>query len=845
MYGHQSSTRGRERGRSSNIRAPSEELSQSGVFFPRASSVSSTSTTRRPRGFQPTEVGKSARAQTDANNAQTNAPNPDPKVLRQALYSNVLEHSEDDRNDCTAPLVVDRTPKRIDAIKAAQPESVHAGKNSLGRRSPSESSVSVVVENTPVKSCWARAYPPEAPSLSQSPTAKPTWDNSENPIDIPMRERNMISSSSSHKDLVNADLFSLPPHKSHFRTPVSNVGSKSRQITSSSSFRRQMSNIKQSAPSEKLSQDQKADNRDTADKETNVASPTSEIPAVDGPQEKPSPSKLAPHLRAPASPVASKTNTNDVERKSHSSNVTLHNISASDKSGPNQTTAQQTIAAIQNYEYLRKSQVQGRSMQQVARSKIDMDEELAAGYHSAEIEKDAEIAAAVAAEPNEDHHQVAATPQGPHGTPSVPPHLRKSYPASTIHSNKSKANLEPTRSEIDITPDNPLANRTRESKSNNKHAESPSGSQEGDFSSGIPTASKGKGKEKEWTSGIDTNNSPLELAGWDGQFAPAPLGEDWANRTQFMNKDEEKLAVVRAWTEDHATELQVDPVVHETHSMSPIDAQHPETLPNPDEFNQAKRHVSANHQIEAYEAKRSASNNGSPGSEDQLTKEQRRDKRRQNKELMKNIEIAHNPHAPAANIYLRPAELKDMEQVVLLHNYYILNSASANELTENDVYYWRRRYQECHDEGDPFLVAIHKSQKAAKDSRRKKSENVVGFAFASDYGLSSTAYRFTVELEVWVHHSHVNQGIGRSMLDRMLGAMDPGYNLLYCAPFIGKCDMTRWSGGGHRTIKTILMNLLHNTDDTKGVQWIENWLIEKDFKHQGTLQEFGFKFSKP
>ena len=771
-------------------------------------------------------------------------------------------------------------PMHTIAKKRSVPDLRTANVNTAVEPSSSESSsIPIIVEDQPQKSCWSRALPPETPRPPQDNASASTWDDSKYPIDCPSWVAESTLPPSDYKRTVNANFFTLPPYKSPFKPPKvgSNAKAQQSQLTPSSSSQHQIANINRNAQPTRELHANGANIRNQAN-----AVETAIVLAVDGSLEKFSAnptsvdgsSKIAPHLRAKVTSGTAITSEDDQVPMSQSDHQAPHLEPSigNEASSQGETTAEQTIAAMKNYKP--PPHLQSRSVKKSAanlespakgvkslpekvvdnkksKRNVDIDEELAAGYRVADTANDAEIAAAVAAGGDEHDEQVTATmqedllktKQSDRHLPDVtqesqdslytgPPHLRTSKPKVVGHGSKPKAShAQPL---MDVSHSRQKADKAQPLNS------------VADANGNTP--STGKGKEKESAQAFDNENSPANLVGWDGKLAPAPLGDDWENRTQFKTKDKEKLAVVKTWTEDQATDMEPGSSENVEHLISHVDAHHPETLPNPDEFNQAKRHVSANHRIEAYEARRSGSGNSSPPSDERLTREEKRENRRIRKELMNSIKTGTNEHAPEANIYLRPAEMKDMRQVMLLHNHYILKSACANELVENDELYWRSRLQETFDENDPFLVAIHKGQKSAKDvpdARRKKSETVVGFGFASDYGLPRTAYRFTVELELWVHHAYIHQGIGKSMLDRMLAALDPGYNLLGCAPLLGKYDATRWSSGGQRTIKTILVNLLHNKAGEKDLEWMKKWLTEKNFEYQGTLSEIGFKFGKP
>lgn len=130
------------------------------------------------------------------------------------------------------------------------------------------------------------------------------------------------------------------------------------------------------------------------------------------------------------------------------------------------------------------------------------------------------------------------------------------------------------------------------------------------------------------------------------------------------------------------------------------------------------------------------------------------------------------------------------------------------------------------------------------DIIRKKQENVVGFAVAADFGSKNTMYHSSVELELMVHPSFYRQGIGRTLLDRILAALSPDHKLLECAPFLSHNDLGYWMSGGSRQAKTIMVNLLYFDGTEDSVTWRKQWLAKYDFQHVGTLPHVGFKGGK-
>lgn len=348
------------------------------------------------------------------------------------------------------------------------------------------------------------------------------------------------------------------------------------------------------------------------------------------------------------------------------------------------------------------------------------------------------------------------------------------------------------------------------------------------------------------------------LVGWDGKMVAPPVGDDWDYRQHYDPSGRERFSVIEAWREEQATDpgakalrLDTDSPDFQTGSglaggmqsfMSPIDQAHHEAIPNDDDFTQARREQNAAAAIEAMKAKSSANSISTKSEKDKVRT--RKERMSFLKEQNNNRVILPSQYAPKANIYLRPAEYKDMRQCADIYNYYVQETDSAPELKPVDELHWRDHLQEAQDEGNPFIVAIHMGQKREKNVqniRRKKHETVVGFAPATDFGLQRSCYRFTKEIDLWVHKDHLRQGIGRTMLDRMLSAMDPGYNLLECAPLLGDYQLDHWIGGGHCITKAILINILHSDGETADVEWKKKWLSSdrNNFHYAGSLTKIG------
>lgn len=319
--------------------------------------------------------------------------------------------------------------------------------------------------------------------------------------------------------------------------------------------------------------------------------------------------------------------------------------------------------------------------------------------------------------------------------------------------------------------------------------------------------------------------------------------------------------MIETWQQDHA----VDPdfqkaavdvndqqfmtgqgVQGEDDSLArPID--HLPTKPRTDPLTQTKGSKTAQQAMEEAQVKLSkASNTKDPN--EQLTKTQRRELRQALLDHERNFVPPPCPHAPEANIYLRPAEVQDLRQIADIYDYYILNSVHT-PLVEPEDGYWRDRLVDSAEAHTPFIVAILMADKAPRNSRDinkmpKTHEHVVGFTSVVDYGTSFNAYKYTVELEMWVRPEFHKKGIGRTMMDRAMGIMCPIYDLKENVPFIAPGPMDYWMGGGRRVTKTVMFSYLSSEAENEQFKWMKCWLMKEGFSHAGIVPDIAFKLGR-
>ena len=502
----------------------------------------------------------------------------------------------------------------------------------------------------------------------------------------------------------------------------------------------------------------------------------------------------------------------------------------------------------------------------VSQPVLDIDEEVVAGLRA---ETSGAVPAAVSSNSNahQTNEHVVFVPQRTRASSSrLQPSTVESKQKVVNKNGRSQFDRDGDRNQSTNISPNGLAvgssaDALQDVSSKRKNANLVSPSKNGDVpNNAISSIKKGKKRAKGFEPVVLTS----ELADWDGKIIQPPVGDEWDCRKPFDPRGHERLSVIEAWREEHAADpeeknrLTINTASLDFQNgeglaggyvnvLSPIDKMDHETHAPNDDFTQARRHQNAATAIKDYEAKIAAKPKRISSGIESMTKQEKRALRRALIEEERTRVDPPNPHAPVANIYIRPAEFKDMDQVKGIYNHYVREASYVYHLQPVDELYWRNRLQEAENERNPFVVAIHLGEKfyrRQEDIIRKKQENIVGFTVAANFGGKETLFHSTVELELMVAPAFLRQGIGRTLLDRVLGALTPDYHVLEGAPFLPHNDICYWIGGGSRQAKGILVNILYSKDNEDSVTWRKQWLAKYDFQHVGTLPHVGVKAGK-
>ncbi|KAF3043549.1 hypothetical protein E8E11_005770 [Didymella keratinophila] len=196
---------------------------------------------------------------------------------------------------------------------------------------------------------------------------------------------------------------------------------------------------------------------------------------------------------------------------------------------------------------------------------------------------------------------------------------------------------------------------------------------------------------------------------------------------------------------------------------------------------------------------------------------------------------------PKSNIYLRPVGPADIPGITTIYNHYVKDTVHACELEEQTEAQIRVWIDGIVQSGLPCIVAVSRRNQR-KGLQGYVMEPIVGFTYLSDLADSSGMYRFSYELETYVHPGYLQQGIGKCLLDQIVFMCNTGYHQRGGYQYV--CESQYLKNGHSRTIKTILANVHYEKGKDEETEWVTNYLGDFGFKKVGRLSQVGHKAGK-
>lgn len=101
-------------------------------------------------------------------------------------------------------------------------------------------------------------------------------------------------------------------------------------------------------------------------------------------------------------------------------------------------------------------------------------------------------------------------------------------------------------------------------------------------------------------------------------------------------------------------------------------------------------------------------------------------------------------------------------------------------------------------------------------------------------------YRFTFELELFVHPGYVRKGIAKCLLDRLLETVSTGYQSKGGYDWVNRSEYLK--NGAGRVVKTINVSVPH--EDKEDTTWLTKFLRDFGFRKGGHLKNMAYKKEK-
>ncbi|EGE05977.1 hypothetical protein TEQG_04984 [Trichophyton equinum CBS 127.97] len=198
------------------------------------------------------------------------------------------------------------------------------------------------------------------------------------------------------------------------------------------------------------------------------------------------------------------------------------------------------------------------------------------------------------------------------------------------------------------------------------------------------------------------------------------------------------------------------------------------------------------------------------------------------------------PLEPKLNMYIRPAEPKDIIALVELFNWYVKNTVRRADTEEISFDEMREHVEELQRDNYPFIVAVQRHPRVWH-AMNHEAEMLYGFCCISDFTGPLSTQRFSYDLEVFVHPKNLKQGVASCLLDKMLEICDPKYSAR--GGYIFDCSSRGkdvYTCGMSRPAMRLCAVVHHSDEEFAEYIWVKEWLGKKfGFEEQGCLRGFG------
>lgn len=176
----------------------------------------------------------------------------------------------------------------------------------------------------------------------------------------------------------------------------------------------------------------------------------------------------------------------------------------------------------------------------------------------------------------------------------------------------------------------------------------------------------------------------------------------------------------------------------------------------------------------------------------------------------------------SSSLIIRPVQLTDVAAITAMYGYNVAHGTASWEYTPPDEAEMQHRMQNILNQGYPYFVA-------------ELSGNVVGYTYASSYR-PRLGYRYVVEDSIYVTNALHGQGVGRSLLSRLIDACTAqGFRQMVAV--IGD-SQNQASIRLHQSLGFTQAGFLPNTGFKFG-RWLDLVLLQRSLGEGGTTLPAG------
>ncbi|KAL5115691.1 hypothetical protein ACEQ8H_006403 [Pleosporales sp. CAS-2024a] len=192
-----------------------------------------------------------------------------------------------------------------------------------------------------------------------------------------------------------------------------------------------------------------------------------------------------------------------------------------------------------------------------------------------------------------------------------------------------------------------------------------------------------------------------------------------------------------------------------------------------------------------------------------------------------------------SNIYLRPVQPADVRGIADIYNHYVETEIHARDFEPRSAREMADHVDGIIKAGLPFLVAVARGTQP-RGHQGFVSERIVGYAALDDLAGQSTMYRYTFQLDLFVHPGYVRQKVASCLLDKLLEMVNTGYKERGGYEYMNHFEYLKT--GPSRVVKVIMLSvhIVQGEHDKSATEFLKTF----KFIRSGHVPGIGYKLGK-